>query len=65
MIGRSLLGLYIVLNARPDKKAMKWYFAAQKSKRAYVTPCKSRNPVKYVQNFLLQVRFEIKNEPKT
>ena len=33
MIGRSLLGLYIVLNARPDKKAMKWYFAAQESVR--------------------------------
>lgn len=33
MIGRSLLGLYIVLNDRPDKKATKWYPAAQESVR--------------------------------
>ena len=46
MIGRSLLGLYIVLNARSHKKAPKWCPAA---KRESVTRYKSRNPVKYVE----------------
>ena len=30
MIDRSLLGLQIVLNARPEKKATKWCPAAQR-----------------------------------
>lgn len=63
MIGRSLMGLYIVLNGLPDKKGTKWCPAAQRESVRDTIP--SRNPVKYVQNFLQEVRLEIKNEPKT
>ena len=55
---RETRGGRLVLTKKPRS-------GIQLPKRAYVTRCKSRNPVKYVQNFLLQVRFEIKNEPKT